>query len=149
MSKAYQFPQDQPNPFAEPSAPAPTGGDNPYLASSADAYQAAPTAPAYQQTLRPRSGALTLWSFVALLLSVLAVAMAYYLLPLGLLSLMVGIPTWVTARNDLKAMQAGAMDNAARGQLQAAHRLAITSNVISGLSLVAVAVLIVRALVGA
>jgi hypothetical protein len=149
MSKAYQFPQDQPNPFAEPSAPAPTGGDNPYLASSADAYQAAPAAPAYQQTLRPRAGALTLWSFVALLLSVLAVAMAYYLLPLGLLALIVGIPTWLTTRSDLKAMQVGAMESAARGQLKAAHRLAIASNIISVLSLGAVAALIVRALVGA
>lgn len=134
MSKAYQFPHDEPNPFADQAAGAPAAAsDNPYLAGNT-AASPGDAAPAYQSTLPPRGGRLMAMSLSALAGGILALVLAFWLLPMGIFSLAVGIPAWAMARHDWRAIQHGAMDDRERDTVRAAWRLAATGVMLSVLS---------------
>jgi len=127
MSKAYQFPQDEPNPFADTGEAVP-GNDagNPYTASLAQRQPASPEA-GYEQTLPQRGGLLVLFSSITLTAALLTVPLANYCLPLGLPLLAISIPALLMAHRDLKAMRAGAMDPSGNGSTRVAWYLAASA----------------------
>ena len=136
MSKAYQFPHDEPNPFAEATPAAPAPGDNPYASGAEAAQKPVLGADAYQQTLVPRSGLVLGLSVTSLVGALVAVVVSFWCLPLGVFVLMLSMPTVAMAQHDLKAMKLGAMDSENRGTVQVALVLAIISSVASALSLI-------------
>src|SRR5688500_17003377 len=109
MSNAYQFPHDEPNPIAEPAGAAPdaAASENPYLASSAANQSQAGAAPAYQQTLQPRVPALITFAVLAFLGGLASLALAFWFLPLGILTLPIAMVATAMARRDLQAMKFG------------------------------------------
>ncbi len=145
MSKAYQFPHDEPNPFAEATPAQPSAGENPYAAGAAAAQRPVLSADTYQQTLAPRSGLLLGMAVTALLGSLVALGLSFFCLPLGALVLVLSIPTVLMARHDLKAMKFGAMDGAERTMVMVAPVLAMIGSVVSALSLLVPVGMLVRA----
>jgi hypothetical protein len=135
MSKAYQFPHDEPNPFTEPIVATPAASDNPYAAGSIGTRPPVPAADAYQKTMPPRSLQLMIMALLSLIGSLLAAALAYFYLPLGIFTLALSVPTWSMARHDLLAMRFGAMDDAAQPGVRTSLGLAIVSTVLGVVSL--------------
>jgi hypothetical protein len=135
-NKAYQFPQGEPNPFAEPTPQnAPDGSANPFAVSGEPVRSVDPGPGAYQQTLPQRSGTVLVFAIVGLVGAVLALPLAFCLVPLGVFSMMASIPALLMARQDLAAMRAGAMEGSQKGALSAAHIFAIVGIVLGLLSL--------------
>lgn len=135
MSKAYQFPQDEPNPFAEVNPAQPAVDANPYATGAVPAMTSAAGADAFQETLPPRSGMVLGLSLTSLLGSVLALVAAFFCLPLGVFVLMLSAPTVAMAQHDLRAMKGGAMNSRDRGTVKVALVMAIIASVISTVSL--------------
>jgi hypothetical protein len=138
MSKAYQFPRDEPNPFAEPIAAQTADGQdaaNPYHAGQAEAERVRPTAGTYQQTLPPRDSWLLAVSLSSLVAAFLSLGLAYFFIPVGLIALPLSGAAWWMAWHDLAAMHAGAMGDSARGRVRGALWLSIVGTVLSLLSL--------------
>jgi hypothetical protein len=150
MSKAYQFPHDEPNPFAESAAsPAETGGgDNPYATQAIPAQSVAAGPDTFHATLAPRDGRLILLSVMGLGMALAAVPLVMCYLPLALLSLPLSLCAWGMARHDLRAMAHGAMRDEARGRVRFAQGVALIGSVLGLLTLAAVVLLLVRALNG-
>ena len=135
MSKAYQFPADEPNPFAEKTVEQPQAGVNPYAAGVGPADRAAQFAGAYQSTLPARSGTLLALGIVSVVGSLAALLLAYWCLPLGFFMLMITIPAWGMARHDLRAMRQGAMSADAEATVRIARGMAIFGTVVSAIAL--------------
>lgn len=134
MNKAYQFPQDEPNPFAEANAPASGADANPYAAGS-EASRATPPSDAYQATLPSRAGKLLALGIGSLVAALISAVTAFWCLPLGIFVLMFSVPAVSMASHDLKAMKMGAMADSDRGLVIGALATAIVASVICALSL--------------
>jgi hypothetical protein len=135
-NKAYQFPQGEPNPFAEstPQA-APESSENPFAVSSEPVRSVDGGPGAWQQTLQQRSGTVLAFAIVGLIGAAFALALAFCVLPLGIFSLMASIPALVMARQDLAAIRAGAMEGSQRNAVTVAYTFAIIGIVLGVLSL--------------
>lgn len=114
-----------PNPFSDESSSAVPHSDNPLAPSVTDEVQ--PFRPIeYEQTLSDRSGRVLILGItgccivgVSMLIAVIVMfntaiwaTELVYSLPTNLLGMSLCIPAWIMARADLRAMYAGAMDDA-------------------------------------
>jgi hypothetical protein len=135
-NKAYQFPQGEPNPFAETTPQnAPDGGANPFAVGNEPVRSVDPGPGAYQQTLQQRSGTILAFAVVGLVGAVIALPLGYWYVPAGVFSLATSVPALLMARHDLEAMRLGAMDARQRKSVQTANIFAIIGVVIGVISL--------------
>lgn len=136
MSKAYQFPEDpqQPNPFADPAEAPREASDNPYAAAALPAGSAAPVLGDYQATLAHRGGVLLGLSSLAVIAALACLPFSYFCLPIGVLLLALSLPVWSMAREDLRAMQAGAMDPGGMSTTRIAWWLSLLATLLALLS---------------
>jgi hypothetical protein len=147
-NKAYQFPQGQPNPFAEPGAPkTPAGSENPFAVSQEPVRSVNPGPDAYQQTLVPRGGLLLFLSLAGLIGSFIALAVAFCMLPLGVFSLMASVPALLMGRQDLLAMRHGAMEKSQHSLVMLSWVFAIIGSALGAISLAICITLFVIALI--
>lgn len=140
MSKAYQFPEDpqRPNPFADNLLPTQSEGNNPYAAPQGPATQGAYGE--YYQTTPHRGGMLLAMGIIGVLGVLLSLPFAFCCMPLGagiaLLNFGLTVPAWLLSRNDMKALQAGALDPSGRGVTQAAFILGLCGTIGNAISIV-------------
>jgi hypothetical protein len=133
MSKAYQFPEDpeQSNPFAEPAEAELVASDNPYSTSAAPATSSAPVVGNYHTTMQSRGGLLLGMGLFSLIGSLGGLPLGFYCFPIGVLVIALSLPTWLMAREDLRAMNAGAMETSGRGTTKVAWVLALISTLLA------------------
>jgi len=127
------------NPFAE-IGPRPSGDENPYAASGAEAQHSDPPGPGhYVITLPNRSRRVLAFGATGTLLAVFGVAMAAagvatqgnwtwgvgYGIPIQLIGLATSLPSWIFGSSDLRAMRAGAMDATGRRQTRIGFMLGV------------------------
>jgi hypothetical protein len=131
MSKAYQFPDDpqQPNPFAEPAPAELVASDNPYAPSAAPAGESVDGD--YHMTLGHRGGMLLGLGLISLLGALAGLPLGFFCFPIGVLVLALSLPTWLMARDDLRAMRVGVMDSSGRGSTKVAWVLGILSTLLA------------------
>jgi hypothetical protein len=124
MSKAYQFPQNspEPNPFTDAAAPAPSQESHPrdnLYAAPQSLEGHSPYLAGYEQTAPHRGTQVLVLGLIGAFSALLLLPFAYFLLPLGLATLALSVPAWGMGRHDLAAMDAGAMDAAGKAATRA------------------------------
>lgn len=140
-SEGPDFPEKEPNPFAEEMEEQPYEAD-PYASPHSEGYSTK-QAGHYDAAIPGRGGVLLILGIAGLAVAIIGLIPLLCCLPINVLALALTVPAWLMSQHDLEGMALGAIDDSDRGRTRAAHLLGIGGTALIVISIAAVVVMIV------